>query len=276
MAGEPIRIAMWSGPRTVSTALMRAWENRPDTVVADEPLYAFYLDRTGIAHPGREQVIASQPVSWQTVIRQLTTAPLPAGRTVFYGKHMTHHLLPEVDRDALAPLRHAFLIRDPRELLASYARVRATPTLDDLGIWQQAEIFDRFGGPVIDSRDLLEHPEAVLRALCAALGVPFTAAMLSWPPGRRETDGVWAPHWYDSVWRSTGFGPYHPRDQELPPRLAALALQCQPFYQRLRASRLTGAPAPDAAPRPAAPDPASRPAAQDPAPTPEPPSAADL
>ena len=104
---------MWSGPRTVSTALMRAWENRPDTVVADEPLYAFYLDRTGIAHPGREQVVASQPTSWQAVISQLTTASLPAGRTVFYAKHMTHHLLPEVDRDALAPLRHAFLIRDP-------------------------------------------------------------------------------------------------------------------------------------------------------------------
>ena len=165
MAGEPIRIAMWSGPRTVSTALMRAWENRPDTVVADEPLYAFYLDRTGIAHPGREQVVASQPTSWKAVISQLTTASPPAGRTVFYAKHMTHHLLPEVDRDALAPLRHAFLIRDPRELLASYARVRATPTLDDLGIWQQAEIFDRFGGPVIDARDLLEDPETVLRAL---------------------------------------------------------------------------------------------------------------
>ncbi len=179
MAGEPARIAMWSGPRTVSTALMRSWENRPDTVVVDEPLYAFYLDRTGIEHPGREQVIASQPTSWQAVAGQLTAAPLPPGRTVYYQKHMTHHLLPEVDRAALAPLRHAFLIRDPRELLASYARVRATPALDDLGLWQQAEIFDRFGGPVIDSRDLLERPEAVLRALCAALGVPFHDAMLS-------------------------------------------------------------------------------------------------
>jgi hypothetical protein len=265
MANEIIRIAMWSGPRTVSTALMRAWENRPDTVVADEPLYAFYLDRTGLAHPGRDEVIASQPTRWPTVIRELTTAPLPEGRTVFYGKHMTHHLLPEVDRDALAPLRHAFLIRDPRELLASYARVRATPTLDDLGIWQQAEIFERFGGPVIDSRDLLERPGAVLRGLCAALGVPFTAAMLSWPPGPRETDGVWAPHWYGSVWRSTGFGPYHPRDQALPPRLAALADQCQPFYQRLRACRLTGAPAQDPAPHPAAQDPAPHPVAPGPA-----------
>jgi hypothetical protein len=244
MASEPVRIAMWSGPRTVSTALMRAWENRPDTVVADEPLYAFYLDRTGIAHPDREQVIASQPTNWQAVLSQLTTAPLPPGRTVSYAKHMTHHLLPEVDRDALAPLRHAFLIRDPRELLASYARVRATPTLDDLGIWQQAEIFDRFGGPVIDARDLLEQPETVLRALCAALAVPFTPAMLSWPAGPRDTDGVWAPHWYESVWRSTGFGPYHPPEGALPPRLAALAGQCQPFYERLHASRLTGIAAP--------------------------------
>jgi hypothetical protein len=258
MASEPVRIAMWSGPRTVSTALMRAWENRPDTVVVDEPLYAFYLDRTGIAHPDREQVIASQPTSWEAVISQLTTGPLPAGRTVFYAKHMTHHLLPEVTRDALAPLRHAFLIRDPRELLASYARVRATPTLDDLGIWQQAEIFDRFGGPVIDARDLLEEPETVLRALCAALGVPFTTAMLSWPAGPRDTDGVWSPHWYESVWRSTGFGSYHPPESPLPSRLAALAGQCQPFYQRLHASRLTaiappGRPVQDPHPDPGAP-----------------------
>ena len=226
---------MWSGPRTVSTALMRSWENRPDTVVVDEPLYAFYLDRTGLDHPGREQVIASQPTSWRTVLRQLTDGPLPPGRPVCYAKHMTHHLLPEVDRDALAPLRHAFLIRDPAELLASYARVRATPTLDDLGLWQQAEIFDRFGGPVIDSHDLLDHPEAVLRALCAALGVPFSAQMLHWPPGPRDTDGVWAPYWYESVWRSTGFGRYRPPSQPLPAALAALAEQCRPYYERLHA-----------------------------------------
>ena len=241
-AAGPARIAMWSGPRTVSTALMRSWENRPDTVVVDEPLYAFYLDRTGIDHPGREQVIASQPTSWRTVIRQLTDGPLPAGRPICYAKHMTHHLLPEVDRAALAPLRHAFLIRDPAELLASYARVRATPTLDDLGLWQQAEIFDRFGGPVIDSHDLLDRPEAVLRALCAALGVPFSPHMLHWPAGRRDTDGVWAPYWYESVWRSTGFGRYRPPGQALPAELAALAEQCQPYYDRLHAHRLTGNP----------------------------------
>ena len=156
--GPATRIVMWSGPRTVSTALLRAWENRPDTVVTDEPLYAFYLDRTGIDHPGRAEVIASQPADWRVVLAGLATGPLPPGVTIGYAKHMTHHLLPEVDRAALAPLRHAHLIRDPRELLASYARVRTEPRLDDLGLRQQAEIFEEFGGPVIDSADLLAAP----------------------------------------------------------------------------------------------------------------------
>jgi hypothetical protein len=215
---------------------MRAWENRPDTVVADEPLYAFYLARTGLDHPGREEILRRQPTGWPDVVRALTTGPVPA--PIHYQKHMTHHLLPEVDRAALAPLRHAFLIRDPAELLASYARVRATPTFDDLGLWQQAGIYERFGGPVLDSRDLLEDPDAMLRALCRSLDVPFRAEMLSWPAGPRDSDGVWAPYWYESVWRSTGFGPYRPPADALPGPLAALAEQGQPFYQRLHACRL--------------------------------------
>ena len=230
---------MWSGPRTVSTALMRAWESRPDTVVADEPLYAFYLATTGLDHPGRDEVIASQPTDWRVVLRQLATDPPPPGVTICYQKHMTHHLLPAGDRAALAPLRHAFLIRDPRSLLASYARVRSAPTLDDLGLRQQAEIFEEFGGPVIDSADLLAAPEAALRALCAALGVPFSAAMLRWPPGPRDSDGVWAPYWYDSVRRSTGFVPAAvtappPLDRALEPLLE----RCLPYHEKLRKNKL--------------------------------------
>jgi len=227
---------MWSGPRTVSTALMRAWENRPDTVVTDEPLYSFYLTATGLDHPGRDEVIASQSPDWRAVLRELTTGPLPPGVTIYYQKHMTHHLLPWVDRSALAGLRHAFLIRDPRSLLASYARVRSAPTLADLGLRQQAEIFEEFGGPVLDSADLLAAPEQALRALCAALGVPFSDAMLSWPPGPRASDGVWAPYWYDSVRRSTGFvpvtGPVTPPD--LDPALEPLLEECMPYYEKLR------------------------------------------
>jgi hypothetical protein len=152
---------------------------------------------------------------------------------------MTHHLLPEVDRAALAPFRHAHLIRDPRELLASYARVRAEPTLADLGLRQQAEIFETFGGPVVDSRDLLTSPEGTLRALCQALGVPFDDAMLAWPAGPRDSDGVWAPYWYDSVRSSTGFAPYRPPAAALPARLEPLADQCLPYFDRLHRYRIT-------------------------------------
>jgi Sulfotransferase domain len=238
---------MWSGPRTVSTALMRAWENRPDTVVTDEPLYAYYLSRTGLDHPGRAAIIASQPVDPRIVLEQLITAPVPNGAVISYVKHMTHHLLPEVDRAALAPLRHAHLIRDPRELLVSYAKVRTEPTLDDLGIRQQAEIFESFGGPVVDSRDLLADPEGILRALCAALDVPFHPNMLAWPAGPRATDGVWAPYWYDSVHASTGFGPYRPPAGPLPARLEPLAQRCLPCFERLHQHRITSQEGPRAA-----------------------------
>jgi Sulfotransferase domain len=230
---------MWSGPRTVSTALMRSFGNRTDTVVVDEPLYAFYLDRTGIDHPGRPEIIASMPSDWRTVLAKLTHDPVPEGMSVYYQKHMTHHLLPEIDRAKFAGLTHAFLIRDPRRLLASYARVRSAPTLADLGLAQQAEIFAAFGGPVIDSADILRDPRAALEALCDALGIGFDPAMLSWPAGPQPYDGVWAPYWYGSVWRSTGFAPYDERREvDLPSDLAALAAACQPYYEELAEHRL--------------------------------------
>jgi len=232
------RIAMWSGPRTISTAMMRSFENRADTVVVDEPLYAFYLTRSAVVHPGRDEIVASMSSDWSEVLDELGFAPLPDGKTVYYQKHMTHHLLPEVDRDALRPLRHAFLIRDPRQLLASYARVRNEPTLADLGLEQQLEIFRLVGGPVVDAADILRRPRPMLEALCAALGVPFDPSMLSWPAGPRPTDGVWAPHWYDGVWKSTGFGPYREPSVDLPAALEPLARQCRPFYDEMHDQRL--------------------------------------
>jgi hypothetical protein len=230
---------MWSGPRTVSTALMRSFENRADTIVVDEPLYGYYLATTGIEHPGADEVIGSLPGDWREVLAGLTGGALPAGVSVYYQKHMTHHLLPEIDRGGLAGLTHAFLIRDPRRLLASYARVRSQPTLADLGLEQQVEIFRAFGGPVIDSADILRDPQAALEALCDAVGIRFDPAMLSWPAGPRPSDGVWAKYWYDSVWRSTGFGPYRESaGAELPPELEPLAARCEPYYEELAAHRL--------------------------------------
>jgi hypothetical protein len=231
------RVAMWSGPRNVSTALMRSFGARADTLVVDEPLYAYYLAATGIDHPGRADVLASQPNRWQDVATALT-GPLPAGVAVHYQKHMAHHLLPEVGRDWLAGFAHAYLIRDPAHVVASYAKVRGAPTLADLGYVQQVELFRTRGGPVVDAADLLHDPPGVLSRLCAALGIGYDPAMLSWAPGRRDTDGVWAPHWYAAVEASTKFGPYTPPSGPVPDRLAPLVEAAQPYYDELHAQRV--------------------------------------
>jgi hypothetical protein len=233
----PYRIAMWSGPRNLSTAMMRSFGNRPDCTPVDEPLYAAYLAETGLDHPGREQVIASQPTDWRVVCAELTGGPVPT--PLQYQKHMTHHLLPGIDRAALAGLHHAFLVRDPERVLTSYAKVREEPTLEDLGLPQQVELFERYGGPVVDAADVLRNPAGTLGLLCSALGIEFDDAMLSWPAGPRDTDGVWAPHWYAGVEASTGFAPYSPGSGDpLPDRLRPLLERCRPYYDALAAYRL--------------------------------------
>ncbi|MEM7305378.1 MAG: HAD family hydrolase [Planctomycetota bacterium] len=234
---------MWSGPRNISTALLRAWENRPDAAVVDEPLYAYYLHETGLEHPGRAQILEADETDWRAVVRTLT-GPVPRGRSIWYQKHMAHHLLPHVDRGWLDELDHAFLIRDPREMLISLDRVTPNPRLDDTGLPQQIEILEhverRTGKrpPILDSRDVLEAPEPMLRAFCAALELDFLPEMLSWPPGRRDTDGVWAPHWYANVERSTGFARYVPRDDALPEHLKSVYEQCLEPYGKLHELRL--------------------------------------
>ena len=238
-----MRIAMWSGPRNISTALMRSWGNRPDTVVCDEPLYAHYLLRTGIRHPGAEEVVRCHEPDWREVVAWLT-GPLPEGKAVFYQKHMAHHLLPEIERDWLAALTHCFLIRDPREMLPSLARIFPEAGLPDTGLPQQVELFEAERAstgavpPVLDARDVLQDPRGVLGRLCKVLGVPFTEAMLSWPPGGRDTDGVWAKHWYGAVEETTGFQPYLPKREPLLPELNELYFQCLPLYRRLYVHRL--------------------------------------
>ena len=223
---------MWSGPRNISTAMMRSFGARLDTIVVDEPLYAHYLAKTGLDHPGRADVLASQPQDWQSVAAALTD-PLPAGVDIFYQKHMTHHLLPDIGREWLASLRHAYLIRDPAHVVASYAKVRGTPTLEDLGYPQQISLFREFPGPVIDAADVLRDPRTVLTNLCEALGIAWDERMLHWEPGPRDTDGVWAPHWYASVESSTGFAPYDPKPAHVPEHLQVLVDAAQPFYDEI-------------------------------------------
>ena len=228
---------MWSGPRNISTALMRSWENRPDTRVVDEPLYAYYLAETGLNHPGRDEVIAAGETSWQKVVAELT-AQIESG--VYYQKQMTHHLLPQLPRQWIASLTNVLLIRDPAEVVASYVRSRADVVAEDIGLVQQSELYDQLGGdvPVIDAADFLRAPGSYLRWLCEWIGVAFTDRMLHWPPGPRESDGVWAPYWYDAVLASTGFVPYHPRPVELSGAAREAAERSRPHYERLHEVRV--------------------------------------
>ncbi|MGI9246092.1 MAG: HAD family hydrolase [Steroidobacteraceae bacterium] len=245
--GGVLRLAMWSGPRNISTAFMRCWGKREDTIVVDEPFYAHYLEVTGLDHPGRDEVLAQHERDWRKVVEALA-APVPEGVRVFYQKQMAHHLLPHMGRQWLDRLTHAFLIRDPRPMVASLSEKLADFDLLATGLPQQVEIFEqvveRTGRlpPVLDSADLLQQPETMLRLLCDALGLPFSERMLWWPPGRRATDGVWAKHWYHRVEESTGFEPPgSPNDADarpLPPRLAELEAQCRPLYEKLRRHRL--------------------------------------
>jgi len=240
---DTLRIAMWSGPRNISTAMMRAWEHRGDCAVSDEPLYAAYLAQTGLDHPGRDAVLAAGETDWRRVVAALL-GPAPGGAPLWYQKHMSHHLLPGMDLEWVLRLRNVLLIRDPAEVVDSYLKTRATVVPDDIGLLQQGRLFDLLSAhlgappPVIDAGEFLRAPEAQLRALCAHLGVRFTPRMLHWPPGPRDSDGVWAPYWYQAVRASTGFEAWRPREIALPPAAAAVAEACRPVYERLRGHRL--------------------------------------
>jgi hypothetical protein len=224
--------------------MMRSWEARGDTAVVDEPLYACYLAATGIEHPGRPEILARHETRWPRVIQQLT-GPVSGDLPIHYQKHMAHHLLPCIDRSWLATLTNCFLIRAPREMLVSLAKVIPEPSLEATGLPQQVELFERVHAetgripPVVDARDVLEDPPRLLEKLCTAIGVPFRRSMLQWEPGPRDTDGVWARHWYAAVEHSTGFAPYRGGDVPVPDALRRLIEPCEALYATLAAHRIT-------------------------------------
>jgi hypothetical protein len=231
-----IRIAMISGPRNLSTAMMRSFGSRPDCQVVDEPLYAAYLARTGLRHPAREAILASQSTDYQSALGALAGAEGEAA--LQYEKHMAHHLAPEDDLAWLRDCRVALLLRDPRAVIASYARVREQPTPEDVGFPQQLAVLEHLRArgrePVVVRADrILADPTTVLAGLCEALEIPWTEAMLAWEPGLRTTDGVWAPHWYASVIASTGFGPPRSASTEVPAELAPVVEACMPAWEAL-------------------------------------------
>jgi Sulfotransferase domain len=238
-----LRIAMWSGPRNLSTAMMRSFGSRADTYVSDEPFYGCFLKDTRADHPMREEVIASVDCDWHSVMASLRGPP-PDGSPIWYQKHMWHHMTGPIGYDDFEGFVHAFLIREPERMIASYLRKREAAAFENFGLDRQAEFFDReadrlgHAPPVIDAHDVLMNPQSVLSKLCDALGIPWDMAMLSWPPGRRETDGIWAKHWYGAVEASTGFGPPETDHVELPEDAQRLADRCRPYYERLAGHRL--------------------------------------
>lgn len=238
-----MKIAMWSGPRNLSTAMMYSFAARGDCAVTDEPFYAAYLNAAGVEHPmGAEVIAAGQTDAGQ--VADYCLGPNPEGQPLWYQKHMTLHMIPGFDRSFLRGLTNVFLIRHPARVVASYSKKRERPTLADIGFVQQAELFDQVadmtgGAPtVVDSADIRATPRETLGRLCAALGISFTENMLRWPAGPKAYDGVWAPHWYNAVHVSTGFDEPEGPLPDLPPEYQALVEQALPYYERLRALAL--------------------------------------
>jgi hypothetical protein len=225
--------------------MMRSFSSRSDTFVSDEPFYGCFLKTTGADHPMREEVIAAMDCDWDSVMASLR-GDTPDGSPVWYQKHMWHHMAGPIGYDDFAGFTHAFLIRDPAHMIASYLRKRESAAFENFGLDRQAEFFereaDRLGHApaVIDANDVLANPAGVLSQLCTSLAIPWDPAMLNWAPGRRVTDGPWAPHWYGAVEKSTGFGPPETDEVELPEDARRIADQCRPYYEQLAEHRILG------------------------------------
>ncbi len=230
-----IRINLWASPRNLSTALMYSFAQRSDTQVFDEPLYAHYLRVSGAIHPGREEILASQEKEGEKVVRELILGPHP--KPVAFFKQMTHHLL-ELDRHFMASCKNVLLIRDPASFISSYAKVIPHPRMADIGIEEQWNLCQQLQATdsltaVLDARQILLDPQAVLTQLCERLAIPFQQNMLHWQPGPLAQDGVWAPHWYKNVHSSTGFQPYQEKEISIPSHLQDLVAEADFFYQKL-------------------------------------------
>ena len=229
---------MWSGPRNISTALMRSWESRSDTFVIDEPFYAHYLSVTNVDHPGRDEIVQSGETDQSVVVKGLIS-DIDDSCSIYFQKHMTHHMIPSVDRDWMKDVVNCFLIRNPKDMILSYTKVNSNLSMHLLGLEEQYELFEyvtKINGrapPVVDSKDILLDPRETLRLLCEKIGVVFSEEMLSWSKGVRDTDGIWAKYWYDNVINSTGFNTYTEKNEVVRDEYLQLYEDCLKIYEKL-------------------------------------------
>tara|TARA_B100000676_G_scaffold303351_1_gene353750 strand:+ start:872 stop:1594 length:723 start_codon:yes stop_codon:yes gene_type:complete len=238
-----IRIAMWSGPRNISTAMMRSWGSRSDTFVIDEPYYAYYLSQNDLDHPGREEVLKEGELDVKKISNGLAN-DTNGNCSIYYQKHITHHLLDSIDRDWMKSVVNCFLIRDPKDMIISYSRVHPDLTMHLLGLEEQNEIFEYVRNitgeipPIIDAKDVLINPRDILSKLCNKIGVIFSEEMLTWARGSRETDGNWGKYWYKNVVNSTGFNQYKAKAEDVPPKYQNLYDECMSLYKNLHDLRI--------------------------------------
>lgn len=230
------RIALWSGPRNVSTAMMYAFAQRSDTRVMDEPLFGYFLEHTGVDRPSRTESLALYDTNAERVIREQLLGP--CDKPVLFQKNMANHL-EGLDFGVLEEFQNVILTRKPADVITSYIKHIDSPTLLDLSYKHQAEILSYLqsrGLPVlvVDSTQVLRQPERMLKALCHALDLPWEPGMLTWEAGARPEDGVWAKYWYHNLHKSTGFAPWKPKNEPVPEHLHSLLDTCEPYYQQLR------------------------------------------
>ncbi len=238
-----IRIAMWSGPRNISTAMMRSWGSRSDTFVIDEPYYAYYLSQNDLDHPGRDEVLKEGELDVKKISNGLVN-DFNGNCSIYYQKHITHHLLDSIDRDWMKSVVNCFLIRDPKDMIISYSRVHPDLTMHLLGLEEQNEIFEHVKDitgeipPIIDAKDVLMNPRDILSKLCNKIGVLFSEEMLIWARGSRDTDGNWGKYWYKNVVNSTGFNQYKPKTEDVPAKYQNLYEECLSLYNNLHNLRI--------------------------------------
>lgn len=230
------RICLWSGPRNISTTLMYSFAQRSDTMVYDEPLYAYYLNNTNAReyHPGSEDVLVSMENDGNKVIEMIMGEHK---KPVVFFKNMTHHLL-NLNRSFMKDVINIILTRDPVEMLPSFAKVIDNPTITDVGYALHIELVDYFhkmniNPLVLDSKKILLNPKKVLSRLCNIVDIPFDENMLAWKSGARPEDGVWAKYWYGNIHKSVGFMEYKAKTEPFPDKLKPLLESCMPFYEQL-------------------------------------------
>ncbi len=229
-----MNIFMWSGPRNISTALMRSFENRDDTQVIDEPFYAYYLHKTKKNHPMKNEIIKKYLINEEKIINLIMKKP-EKDKKIYYQKHMTHHILDITQIDWIYNGVNCFLIRDPLEVINSYSKKNSLETSYDIGYPSLLKIFNKLKlsnkeTVVINSKDLLNSPKKVLKKLCNKINIDFDNKMINWPKGARSTDGIWSSVWYESVKKSSNFGKYVKNTEPLPSKFKYIYDECLEIY----------------------------------------------